>query len=89
MLQGHFPAARHCLLVIYQIKQSLYGLPGISEKDSFRTIEVQRVIDQCSSVFLLKNYMIYIVKRFAHIKIYDRSNFHPVDSVEKRISSRN
>ena len=60
MLQGHFPAARHCLLVIYQIKQSLYGLPGISEKDSFRTIEVQRVIDQCSSGFLLKNYMIYI-----------------------------
>ena len=51
MLQGHFPAVRHWLQVIYQIKQSFYGLPGISEKDSFRTIEVQRVIDRCSSVF--------------------------------------
>ena len=45
MLQGHFPAVRHWLLVIYQIKYSLYGLPGISEEDSFQTIEVQRVID--------------------------------------------
>lgn len=89
MLQGHFPTVRHCLLVIYQITQSLYGLPGISEKDSFRTIEVQRVIDRCSSVFLLKNYMIYIVKSFAHVKIHDRSNFYPIDSVEKRISIRN
>ena len=87
MLQGHFPTVRHCLLVIYQITQSLYGLPGISEKDSFRTIEVQRVIDRCSSVFLLKKYMIF--KSFAHVKIHDRSNFYPIDSVEKRISIRN
>ena len=53
MLQGHFPTVRHCLLVIYQITQSLYELPGISEKDSFRTIEAQRVIDRCSSVLPL------------------------------------
>ena len=53
MLQERFPAVLHWLLVIYQIKQSLYGLQWlVSKKDSFRTIGVQRLIDRLFSCFL-------------------------------------
>ena len=33
--------------------------------------------------------MVYSVKSFAHIKIYDRNNFLLVDSAENKISGRN